>query len=168
MDKVIQKIHILEETEGFTFNLIEHWKEKGNTIVFTNGCFDILHFGHVSYLTEAKEMGDKLIVGINMDDSIRRLKGEGRPINELDSRMVVLASMECVDMVIPFSEDTPLKLIEQIVPDVLVKGADYKVGDIIGYDFVTKSGGIVETIDYLNGYSVTEIVKKIRKNEIND
>ena len=108
-------------------------------------------------------MGGNLIIGINMDDSIRRLKGEGRPINELDSRMVVLASMKCVDMVIPFSEDTPLKLIEQIVSDILVKGADYKAEDIVGYDVVTKSGGKVETMDYLNGYSVTEMIKKIKK-----
>ena len=163
MDKILQKIHVLEETEDYTYLLIKHWKSENKTIVFTNGCFDILHFGHVSYLSDAKEMGDKLIIGINMDDSIRRLKGEGRPINELDSRMVVLASMECVDMVIPFREDTPLKLIEQIVPDILVKGADYKAEDIVGYDIVTKSGGKVETVDYLKGYSVTEMLKKIRK-----
>mgnify|MGYP003645840083 CR=1 FL=1 len=150
MDKILQKIHVLEETEDYTYLLIKHWKSENKTIVFTNGCFDILHFGHVSYLSDAKEMGDKLIIGINMDDSIRRLKGEGRPINELDSRMVVLASMECVDMVIPFREDTPIKLIELIE-------------DIVGYDIVTKSGGKVETVDYLKGYSVTEMVKKIKK-----
>jgi D-beta-D-heptose 7-phosphate kinase/D-beta-D-heptose 1-phosphate adenosyltransferase len=163
MDNILRKICVLDDSDSFVLGLIEHWRSENKTIVFTNGCFDILHFGHVSYLSDAKDMGDKLIIAINTDDSIRRLKGEGRPINELDSRMVVLASMECVDMVIPFKEDTPLKLIEQIIPDILVKGADYKKEDIVGYDVVTKSGGKVETVDYLKGYSVTEMVKKIKK-----
>jgi rfaE bifunctional protein nucleotidyltransferase chain/domain len=157
MDKILDKISPIEVA---IFKVLE-WKENNETIVFTNGCFDILHYGHVSYLYEAKELGHKLIVGINTDNSIKRLKGEDRPINGLNSRMVVLSSLEFVDMVIPFGEDTPIRLIEELSIDILVKGGDYRVEDIVGYDIVKERGGDVRTIDFVEGYSVTNIVNKI-------
>jgi rfaE bifunctional protein nucleotidyltransferase chain/domain len=159
MDKILDKIYSIERA---SFKVFE-WNENNETVVFTNGCFDILHYGHISYLYEAKELGHKLIVGINTDDSIKRLKGEDRPINELSSRMVVLSSLEFVDMVIPFGDDTPIKLIEELCIDILVKGGDYKPEDIVGYDIVKERGGDVRTLDFVDGYSVTNIVNKISK-----
>ena len=134
----------------------------GNRIVFTNGCFDILHAGHVSYLKKARELGDRLIVGINSDESVNRLKGNGRPINTLEDRIAVLKALECVDEVIPFEEDTPLELIKKVHPDILVKGDDYTVDNIVGSDFVLSYGGVVMTIPLLEGRSTTNIVKKMR------
>lgn len=131
-------------------------------IVFTNGCFDILHAGHVSYLKKAKELGDRLVVGINSDESVRRLKGNGRPINKLEDRIAVLSALDCVDEVIPFEEDTPLELIKRVHPDVLVKGNDYTVENIVGADFVLSYGGDVKTIPLLQGRSTTGIAKRMR------
>lgn len=131
-------------------------------VVFTNGCFDILHAGHVSYLKKARALGDKLIVGINSDDSVRRLKGDDRPVNTLEDRMTVLSELECVDEVIAFDEDTPAELIKKVRPDVLVKGDDYTIEKIVGADFVMSYGGEVKTIPLLEGRSTTNIISKMR------
>lgn len=143
--------------------LINEWREKNQKIVFTNGCFDLLHLGHIDYLAKAKDLGDKLIIGVNTDDSVRRLKGVYRPLQDENSRLHILAALEFVDAVILFNEDTPYELIKKIQPDVLVKGADYKIEDIVGYDIVTSRGGSVKTIEYLEGYSTTSIEQKILK-----
>jgi rfaE bifunctional protein nucleotidyltransferase chain/domain len=137
------------------------WKKNKQSIVFTNGCFDIIHYGHVDYLVKAKELGDKLVIGLNSDKSVKRLKGETRPImNEL-ARATLLASLVFVDAVVVFEEDTPEDLIKTIVPDILVKGGDYKYQDIVGADFVSVTGGLVEIIPFVEGYSTTDILKKL-------
>ena len=138
-------------------------KKEGKTLVFTNGCFDLLHKGHVQYLEEAKMQGDILIVGINSDTSVKRLKGEERPIQNLDNRMNVLAALESVDPVIPFEEDNPLNLIKNILPDVLVKGGDWKVEQILGSDIVLNNGGSVKSLQFVENQSTSSIVEKIKK-----
>ena len=140
---------------------VNNWKSK-NHIVFTNGCFDILHLGHIDYLFKASKLGDKLIVGINTDKSIQRIKGENRPIQNEFSRTSILASLSCVDAVVLFHEDTPKQLIELIQPNTLVKGADYEVEDIVGSNFVITNGGSVETIPFLEGYSTSHIINSIK------
>lgn len=144
----------------FNFHLPQ-WKDM--KVVFTNGCFDILHRGHIEYLSKAADMGDVLVVGLNTDASVRRLKGEGRPVNNEESRALVLASLSFVDAVVLFDEDTPYELIKAIHPDVLVKGADYKVEDIVGYDIVTSYGGIVETVPLVEGCSTTKLITMLNK-----
>jgi D-beta-D-heptose 7-phosphate kinase/D-beta-D-heptose 1-phosphate adenosyltransferase len=145
---------------------IELAKQRGEKIVFTNGCFDILHAGHVRYLAQAKARGDKLVVGLNNDASISRLKGSERPINPLDERATVISALASVDWVIPFGSeaenDTPAKLIERVKPDVLVKGGDYKVSEIAGADFVLANGGQVEVLEFVNGCSTSKIITKIQ------
>lgn len=147
---------------------IELARQRGEKIVFTNGCFDILHAGHVRYLAQAKARGDKLVVGLNNDASISRLKGPERPINPLDERATVIGALASVDWVIPFGaveeNDTPAKLIEQVKPDVLVKGGDYKVEEIAGADFVLANGGTVEVLEFVNGCSTSNVIKKIQSN----
>ncbi|WP_369161742.1 bifunctional D-glycero-beta-D-manno-heptose-7-phosphate kinase/D-glycero-beta-D-manno-heptose 1-phosphate adenylyltransferase HldE [Candidatus Thiodiazotropha sp. LNASS1] len=138
---------------------------QGEKIVMTNGCFDILHEGHVSYLQQAKQLGDRLVVAVNDDDSVRRLKGEGRPINSIKQRMAVLAGLASVDWVVPFSEDTPESLICDIKPDLLVKGGDYRPQEIAGYDCVVKNGGEVKVLEYLEGVSTSRIVEAMRDAE---
>ncbi len=145
--------------------LIKHEKELGHKIVMTNGCFDILHRGHVTYLKQARALGDRLIVAVNSDDSVSRLKGPSRPINSLEDRMSVLKALGCVDYVIPFYEDTPQKLIGRILPDILVKGGDYRVEEIAGHKEVLANGGNVIIIPLVEGKSTTNIVKKIAKGE---
>lgn len=135
----------------------------GKRIVFTNGCFDILHVGHVKYLEEAKKFGDILIVGINSDESVRRLKGEKRPINNLSSRMHMVNAIRYVDIVTYFEEDTPYELIKDIMPDVLVKGGDWKVSDIVGADVVLENGGKVLSLKFEEGYATTNIIEEIIK-----
>ncbi|MEZ4805529.1 MAG: D-glycero-beta-D-manno-heptose 1-phosphate adenylyltransferase [Bacteroidia bacterium] len=138
-------------------------KSNGLTLVFTNGCFDILHKGHVDYLAKAADKGDKLIVAVNTDDSVKRLgKSSSRPIQDENARAFLIAALESVDYVILFNEDTPLKLIQTLLPDVLVKGSDYKPESIVGFDTVVRNGGTVETIDFIPGYSTTLIEKKIK------
>ncbi|KAF7774452.1 D-beta-D-heptose 7-phosphate kinase / D-beta-D-heptose 1-phosphate adenosyltransferase [Pseudoalteromonas citrea] len=148
---------------------IEFAKNNGERIVFTNGCFDILHAGHVKYLAQAKAMGDKLVVGLNKDESISRLKGADRPINPLDERAMVLSALASVDWVIPFGSeeqgDTPAELIAQLSPDVLVKGGDYKVSEIAGAEHVLSTGGQVKVLDFLNGCSTSNIIKKAQATE---
>lgn len=137
-------------------------RQKGEKIVFTNGCFDILHAGHVRYLKQAASLGDRLIVGMNSDLSISRLKGSNRPIVTLAERMEVMSSITCVDWVIPFNEDTPKELIDNILPDVLAKGGDYEVEKIVGYNTVVNNGGVVKTLPYVEGCSTTSIVERIK------
>jgi D-beta-D-heptose 7-phosphate kinase / D-beta-D-heptose 1-phosphate adenosyltransferase len=138
-------------------------KTRTERLVFTNGCFDILHAGHITYLNAAKDMGDTLIVGLNSDTSVRRIKGDSRPINHEDHRALVLASLSCVDYVIIFDQDTPLELIKAVNPDILVKGADYAKTDIIGGDFVLDQGGKIETIELVQDLSTTKTIAKLRQ-----
>lgn len=140
---------------------IEALKNKGKRIVFTNGCFDLVHAGHISSFHQAREFGDVLVVGVNSDDSIRRIKGEKRPIVDLKNRMTLLSALECVDFVIPFEDDTPQKLIEMVKPDVLVKGKDWEGKEVAGGAFVRACGGSVEFIELEQGLSTTNIIKKI-------
>ncbi len=133
---------------------------KGKKIVFTNGCFDILHVGHVDYLSKARRLGDVLVVGLNTDSSVKKVKGEGRPINKELDRAKVLAALSSVDYVTLFGEPTPEKLIMKLKPDLLVKGGDWKVKDIVGGDFVTKNGGKVKNIPFIKGYSTTSIIER--------
>jgi len=138
------------------------WKFQSKKIVFTNGCFDILHLGHIDYLAKAADEGDILIMGVNTDASTSKLKGPHRPINSQEQRSTILASLHFVDAVILFDEPTPYELIKLVEPDVLIKGGDYQIKDIVGYDIVTSKGGSVKTIDFLPGYSTTMIEDKIR------
>ena len=142
--------------------LLAYWRFKDFRIVFTNGCFDIIHLGHIDYLAKAADLGDKLFIGLNTDASTRRLKGPTRPINDEYSRAMILASFSFVDAIVLFDEETPYELIKTIQPDILVKGADYKPEDIVGYDIVTAKGGRVETLDYLPGYSTSLIESRIK------
>lgn len=143
--------------------LVEAARARGETIVMTNGCFDILHAGHVAYLQQAASLGQRLIVAVNDDDSVRRLKGAERPINPLEHRMAVLAGLAAVDWVTSFSEDTPERLISRILPDVLVKGGDYRVEDIAGARCVQENGGTVVVLDYVDGLSTTRVIEAIRR-----
>ncbi|WP_068544636.1 bifunctional D-glycero-beta-D-manno-heptose-7-phosphate kinase/D-glycero-beta-D-manno-heptose 1-phosphate adenylyltransferase HldE [Thalassotalea crassostreae] len=142
--------------------IIEQAKQRGENVVMTNGCFDILHAGHVSYLSHAGDIGDRLIVAVNDDDSVRRLKGSGRPVNPVERRMAVLAGLGAVDWVVSFSEDTPQRLIGNLLPDVLVKGGDYKVEEIAGGEEVIANGGEVQILNFEEGISTTEIINTIR------
>lgn len=137
-------------------------KRNNKTIVFSNGCFDILHRGHVEYLAKAAAFGDVMIIGLNTDASVKRLKGPSRPVNDEKARAFVLAGLEFVSAVVLFDDDTPYNLIKTVQPDVLVKGSDYKPENIVGYDIVTAKGGRVETIDLVEGYSTTGIINKMK------
>lgn len=143
--------------------LIAVWKFKENKIVFTNGCFDLIHRGHIEYLAKASALGDVLVVGLNTDASVRSIKGRSRPLQDEYSRALILAAMRFVDYVVLFDEDTPENLIRKIQPDVLVKGGDYKPSEIVGYDIVTAKGGKVVTIELVENFSTTRLIKKIRK-----
>jgi len=145
-------------------DIIQKEREKGKKIVFTNGCFDIIHAGHVDYLEKAKSLGDFLVVGLNSDESVKRLKGPTRPVNPVEQRKKVLHALKPVDLVIVFEEDTPERLIKEIKPDVLVKGGDWKIENIVGADFVMSYGGKVYTIDFVYDTSTTKIIEKV-KNE---
>lgn len=138
------------------------WKDQQEKLVFTNGCFDLMHIGHLDYLSKAKDLGSKLIIGLNSSESVSRLKGPSRPINTDESRGQMLAALEFVDLVVLFSEDTPLKLINHIKPNILVKGGDYVKENIVGAEEVEKAGGSVEIINFVNGYSTTSLVTKIQ------
>ena len=146
---------------GTLTKLTRALQRAGKRIVFTNGCFDILHLGHVSYLQEARNKGDVLVVGINSDRSVKRLKGAGRPVVAEKQRASVVAALEAVDYVVIFSEDTPEQVIQTITPDVLVKGGDWKIEDIIGGRFVIGNGGKVFSIKFVKGFSTTSLIKKI-------
>jgi len=141
---------------------VKRWKSEGKNIVFTNGCFDLLHPGHIDYLEKAATHGDILIIGLNDDDSIRRLKGNTRPINPLADRAIMLAALRAVDLVVPFSEDTPLNLITALMPDILIKGGDYKADDIVGAPEVRSGGGQVLVIPFVDGYSSSNLIERIK------
>jgi len=140
---------------------IYKWRENNEKIIFTNGCFDLIHVGHIEYLAKAADLGNKLIVGLNTDDSVKRLKGENRPILDQKARAETLAALFFVDAVIFFDDDTPYQLIKAIQPDILVKGGDYKTDNIVGADIVKNYGGVVETIPLVQGYSTSKIIDKI-------
>ena len=142
---------------------VARWKQQGSRIVFTNGCFDIVHLGHIDYLQKSRNLGNKLIVGVNSDESVRRLKGDSRPVVDEYARQRMMASFEFVDAVVLFGEDTPLQLIENILPDILVKGNDYTIENIVGSDIVLGNGGSVETIELVPGYSTTNLINLIKK-----
>ena len=143
--------------------IINRIKAERKKIVFTNGCFDLLHVGHVRYLAQAKKLGDFLIIGLNSDSSVKELKGEDRPINSFEDRATLLSAIESVDSVIMFEEQTPENLIKDIVPDILVKGGDYNIEDIVGYKTVIQNGGQVKTLSFYDGYSSTNYINKIKK-----
>lgn len=138
---------------------------QNKKLVFTNGCFDLIHPGHVDYLEKAKKLGEILIVGLNTDDSIQKLKGKGRPINNFLFRSRILAGLTSVDFIIPFKEETPLSLIKKICPEILVKGDDYEKEKIVGFQEVIEMGGEVKTLPFLPGYSTTTLINKIRNND---
>lgn len=141
----------------------DKWKENGEKIVFTNGCFDLVHRGHIEVLANTADLGDKLIIGLNSDSSIKELKGENRPIMDEISRSILLASLQFVDAIVFFSEETPYKLIETLIPDVLAKGGDYKVTEIAGNGVVLENGGEVILFPFIDGISSTNIVEKIKQ-----
>jgi len=139
------------------------WRFKNQTVVFTNGCFDILHLGHIEYLAKARDLGNVLVVGLNSDDSVRRIKGLHRPVNNEDARAITLAALPFVDAVAIFGEDTPLELIKTVQPDILVKGKDYDGKEIVGSDVVKARGGRVVTIELTRGYSTTRTIEQVNK-----
>lgn len=142
--------------------LLKDWSEQGNKVVFTNGCFDILHRGHVEYLCHARDLGDKLVLGLNTDASVKRQgKSPERPVNDEQTRAMILAGLECIDAIVLFDEDTPYELIRFVQPDVLVKGNDYKAEEIVGYDVVKAKGGSVITIPLVQGFSTTKLIGKL-------
>lgn len=155
-------INIEQKIVSRDFFKEEALKLHSQKIVFTNGCFDVLHFGHVHYLLEARKLGDILVIGLNNDESVRRLKGPTRPINGEKDRAFVLAALACVDYVTLFEEDTPEELIKTVQPDVLVKGGDYALDQIVGADFVRQNGGTVTTIPFVEGYSSTHIIEQLK------
>jgi D-beta-D-heptose 7-phosphate kinase / D-beta-D-heptose 1-phosphate adenosyltransferase len=141
--------------------LRQHGRPRAGRLVFTNGCFDLLHRGHVEYLFAARRLGDRLVVGVNADDSVRRLKGGGRPVVPLADRLYVLAGLACVDAVVPFAEDTPRQLIAALLPDVLVKGGDYRAEDVVGAEEVRAAGGEVVIMPLVEGRSTTSILQRL-------
>ena len=161
-------MHNLENIKSKIYSLLslkiksEKWKSTGDKVVFTNGCFDVIHQGHIEVLARTADLGTKLIVGLNSDSSIQKLKGEKRPIIQQQSRAILLASFSFVDAVILFSEDTPINLISTLLPDVLAKGGDYEAKNIVGHEIVQKNGGEVILVPFIDGFSSTAIIEKIR------
>jgi rfaE bifunctional protein nucleotidyltransferase chain/domain len=158
---LLEKINDLETLKC----RVDYWKLEGERVVFTNGVFDLLHLGHITYMAKAASLGTKLIVGLNADASVKRLKGESRPVNDQANRAALLAALFFVDGVVVFEEDTPLNLISTLLPDILVKGADYTIDNIVGAKEVLANGGEVKTIDLVDGYSSTSIIQRIRNQE---
>ena len=156
--QIFSKIYTLPQLK----EQVEQWKNEGQRIVFTNGCFDLLHTGHITYLAKAAELGDKLIIGLNSDQSVQKLKGAGRPVNNEQTRSLVLAAMLFIDAIVVFDEDTPYSVIISLLPDVLVKGGDYTIDTIVGASEVQANGGEVKTISFVEGYSSTSIINRIR------
>ena len=154
-DKIVSRPELVQQVTG--------WKAQGLRVVFTNGCFDLLHLGHVDYLEKAKQLGDKLIVAVNTDASVSRLKGPERPLQDEMSRARIMASLLFVDTVILFDEETPYELIKTVLPDILVKGDDYVIQNIVGQDIVLENGGEVKTIQLVKGYSTSGIIDKITR-----
>ena len=159
LQNIISKIFSLSDLKIQS----DQWKQDGDKIVFTNGCFDLIHRGHVEVLANTADLGDRLIIGLNSDSSIQKLKGENRPIIDENSRAILLASLQFIDAIVLFSEETPQKLIETIVPDILAKGGDYKVEEIAGHEVVLQNGGEVILVPFIDGFSTTNIVDKIKQ-----
>ncbi len=157
-EKMRSKIVDREEA----LSMLSIWHYMGLKVVFTNGCFDIIHKGHVDYLSRASSLGDRMIIGLNTDKSVGDLKGPNRPVQDERSRAEILASMFFVDAVVLFDEETPFELINFLKPDILVKGSDYSIDKIVGADVVMANGGRVETMDFIDGYSTTNIINKIK------
>ena len=153
------KIHTWETLQS----QVAEWQKQGKKIVFSNGCFDLVHKGHIDYLNRAADLGDVLVMGLNTDASVSKLKGPHRPIQDEQSRLTIIAALQCVSAVVLFDEETPYELIKLVQPDVLVKGSDYKPENIVGYDIVIAKGGKVKTIDYLPGFSTSGIEKRIKE-----
>ena len=141
---------------------VKEWEATGETVVFTNGCFDIVHQGHIEGLARTADLGTKLIIGLNSDSSIQKLKGKNRPIIQQQSRAILLASFSFVDAVVLFSEDTPINLISTLLPDILAKGGDYEIETIVGYEIVQKNGGEVILVPFVDGFSSSTIIEKIK------
>lgn len=159
LNSIKSKIYTLSE-------LVEQskvWRNNGEKIVFTNGCFDLVHRGHIEVLANTADLGDKLIIGLNSDSSIQNLKGKNRPIIDENSRAILLASLQFIDAIVLFSEDTPCHLIETILPDILAKGGDYKLEEITGHELVLQNGGEVILVPFIDGFSTTNIVNKIKQ-----
>jgi rfaE bifunctional protein nucleotidyltransferase chain/domain len=161
MNNKIQLIQNKILTLNQAVKLCAEWKKEGS-IVFTNGCFDIIHSGHIHYLSSAAELGEKLIVGLNSDTSVKKLKGIDRPYNKESDRLLILASLQFVDAVILFEQDTPIKLIESLTPNILVKGGDYSEEQIVGNEHVKMNGGKVISLEFIQGYSTTNFIKKVK------
>lgn len=153
---------IFDTSEAFR-HLLARWKLEGETVVFTNGCFDLVHRGHIDSLAKAAEFGSRLVVGLNSDTSVKFLKGKNRPLIDQHSRAILLASLMMVDAVVIFDEETPYQLIKSIKPDVLAKGSEYQLEEIVGYDIVLGSGGRVERIELTEGLSTSKLIEKIKK-----
>lgn len=158
LKKIETKIQTLKQAKKTVLD----WIGNNETVVFTNGCFDILHLGHLDYLSKAKDLGSKLVIGVNSSSSVQKLKGPSRPVNSTQSRSTLLAGFECVDLVVVFNEETPLNLIQELKPNILVKGGDYTLATIVGAKEVKQYGGSVKIIPFLPGYSTSNIVTKIQ------
>jgi rfaE bifunctional protein nucleotidyltransferase chain/domain len=158
LNKLNTKIYSLEELE----DQVNAWKQAGEEVVFTNGCFDIIHRGHIEVLAQTADLGDRLIIGLNSDSSIQKLKGEDRPIIDEQARAILLAALSFVDAVILFPEDTPINLISTLLPDVLAKGGDYEIETIVGHEIVQNNGGEVILVPFVDGFSSTIIIDKIK------
>jgi rfaE bifunctional protein nucleotidyltransferase chain/domain len=161
--KTLERINNKIISRSELFQVVEAINSRKQKIVFSNGCFDLVHRGHVEYLAKAADLADIFILGLNTDASVQRLKGESRPLVDEDARAILMAGFSFIDYVVLFDEDTPFELISEIQPDVLVKGNDYKIEDVVGYDIVQKKGGTVQTIELTEGYSTSNIVNKILK-----
>ena len=159
LNKINSKIFSLDDLK----NQVNAWKQAGEEVVFTNGCFDIIHRGHIEVLAQTADLGDRLIIGLNSDSSIQKLKGEDRPIIDQQARAILLAALSFVDAVILFPEDTPINLISTLLPDVLAKGGDYEIETIVGHEIVQNNGGEVILVPFIDGFSSTTIIDKIKK-----
>lgn len=159
IESIHSKIHTWETLK----TQVATWQAQGKKIVFSNGCFDLVHKGHIDYLNRAADLGDVLVMGLNTDASVSKLKGPHRPIQDEQSRLLIMAALQCVSAVVLFNEETPYDLIKLVQPDVLVKGSDYQPENIVGYDIVTAKGGMVKTIDFLPGYSTSAIERRIKE-----
>ena len=159
LNKINSKIFSLDDLK----NQVNAWKQAGEEVVFTNGCFDIIHRGHIEVLAQTADLGDRLIIGLNSDSSIQKLKGEDRPIMTENSRAILLAALSFVDAVILFPEDTPINLISTLLPKILAKGGDYEIETIVGHEIVENNGGQVILIPFVEGFSSTTIIDKIKK-----
>jgi rfaE bifunctional protein nucleotidyltransferase chain/domain len=152
---------IFNDAEAF-IPVLNQWKKAGDRVVFTNGCFDLVHRGHIDSLSKAAALGDRLIVGLNSDTSVKILKGDNRPLIDQQSRAILLAALFMVDAVVLFEEETPYELIKKLVPDILVKGSEYQIEEIAGFDVVLAAGGKVERIDLTEGFSTSDLIRKIK------